>query len=80
VRTLFFAAFFACCAGAISRADAPGDTQEAGRQPIPPVAAPRMSGGVGATTASSPGHTRLNCRRYFGCLPANRSAVGFTQD
>ena len=80
MRTLFIAALFACCAGVTTRADVPGDDQQAGRQQHPSVMAPQTEGDVGATNASSSVHGRLTCRRYFGCVPATRSAIGFTQD
>jgi hypothetical protein len=43
--------------------------------------AQQPTGGVGATgIASPPRFSRLQCRRYLGCTPAARPAIGFTKD
>jgi hypothetical protein len=78
-RTFGLVALFVCCGAAPSGAGTSGENEDAGQPP--PAMAQRAPGGVGATgTASSPRFSRLHCRRYFGCTPAHRSAIGFTQD
>jgi hypothetical protein len=43
--------------------------------------AQQPTGGVGATgIASPPKFSRLQCRRYLGCTPAARTAIGFTKN
>lgn len=77
--TLALVILFACCAGVSSRAGTSADNEDAERQP--PAPARQAAGGAGATmTGTSPSHGRLNCRRYFGCIPANRPSTGVTRN
>jgi hypothetical protein len=78
-RALVLAALFVCCGAAPSGAGTSGENEDAG--PHPAVTAQQPTGGVGATgIASPPRFSRLQCRRYFGCTPAARTAIGFTKD
>ena len=78
-RTFVLAALLVCCGAATSGAGTPGENEDAGQHP--PATAQQGPGGVGAADAGAPHRFgRMQCRRYFGCTPAHRSAIGFTQD
>ena len=78
-RAFVLVALLVCCGAAPSGAGTSGENEDAGQHP--PATAQQATGGVGATgITSSPKFSRLQCRRYFGCMPAHRSAISFTQD
>jgi hypothetical protein len=79
LRAFVLTALLICCGAAPSDADISGETDDAGQHPA--ATAQQATGGVGVTgIASRPRFSRLQCRRYFGCTPAARMAIGFTND
>jgi hypothetical protein len=78
-RALILAALLVCCGAAPSGAGTSGENQDAGQHPA--ATTPPATGSAGATGITSPPRfSRLQCRRYFGCTPAARAAIGFTKD